>query len=198
MGLFDTQYDRLADKLPGKILHAPNGRTFTIGQAEGYSREENDVPLYRPILEMEPGRTYFPRRRNAILFLIACKGGGCVLIRELRVQDGIISGPGAVSEAVGVDTPNTEGTVVELGNGDLRLKLSGPVSAKKVTPDVTQTKGARPRIGPKTLARLMPTIVKAYLASDRKMGTLQAFLKDLLARCATEGELRRALQQGSS
>lgn len=199
MALFDKSYDRVPDLLRGKILHTPQGR-FTINAAEGYSRKENDAGLYRPILGMPPGGAYFPRRRNAILFLIACRDGmahgGCVLIREvLSASGGVFTGPAAVSEAVGVTVPKTAGRVVELASGDLKLELPGAASAASGSGGNGGAQGTKrpPGIGPKALEALMPQIAERYFATASDT-PFPEYLEGLLGRCATEAELRQALR----
>lgn len=199
MGLFDKSYERAADLICGRTLHA-GGRRFTVMRAEGYSKKENEAPLYRPILTMRPGEVYCPRRRNAILVLIACSDGqgrgGCVFIRELRTSTGgVFPGPTAVSQALGIMVPKTTGRVRESPNGDLHLELdaisSGTGSADS---DSGQPKAGNGGIGAKTLERLMPEIADAY-ARDSSGQSFDAFLSDLLARCRTVGALRRALRE---
>lgn len=198
MGLFDKSYDKVPDLLRGKILHTPNGR-FTINVAEGYAREENESGLYRPILGMPPGGAYFPRQRNAILFLIACRDGmahgGCVLIREvLSASGGIHSGPAAVSAAVGVTVPKTAGRVIELDSGDLKLELPrGSSAASGGGNGGARTAKRTQGIGPKALEALMPQITERYFATASDQ-PFPDYLQSLLDRCATEDALRRVLR----
>lgn len=204
MALFDKSYDVLPDLLRGRILHTPHGE-FTITAVEGYSKIENDSPLYRPVLSLKPGQAYFPRRRNAILFLIACRDGmaygGCVLVRGLlSARGGALEGPGACSVAVGVTIPKLIAEVVERPDGHLQLVL--PRQLATTSAAGAGTKGAPrerpPGVSREALERRMPMITDHYLAilasGAGAVGKFEEFLDTLLARCNTEGDLVRALK----
>lgn len=204
MALFDKSYDVLPDMLRGRILHTPNGE-FTITDVEGFSKRENDSPLYRPVLSLKPGQAYFPRRRNAILFLIACRDGmaygGCVLVRGLlSARGGAFDGPGACSTAVGVAIPKLIAEVVEQPDGHLRLVLPRQLTAASTGASAKGSARERPPPGVsrEALERRMPMIAEHYLAllasGASAVGQFQDFLDALLARCTSEGDLVRALK----
>lgn len=198
MSLFDKSYENLSDLVCGRTIHV-SGRRFTIMAAEGYSRRENEAPLYRPLTTMTPGQVYCPRQRRAILFLIACRDGmaygGCILIRELRTPTGaVFTGPAAVSEALGIGMHKATGRMVELPEGDLRLELNAPPDSQgRHRPPHTDEKKRSSGIGPKTLERLMPAISEHWISKGGDQN-FQAYLAALLARCKTEAQLRRALK----
>lgn len=111
---FSVGYKQAAKSLVGQKLVVGN-REAEIVSAKGYSRKENEDPLYAPILDLEPGQVYCPRFRGAILLLIACNDGvsrgGCILVKEVRIGDEIHKGPGRVTAALGITEHGTTGAI---------------------------------------------------------------------------------------
>jgi len=125
MTFFDQSYGKLAKALVGRTLVV--GKTeVEVLAAQGYSRESNSDPLYEPVISKNPGEIYCPRHRGAILLLIACKDksleGGCVLIRKIKIGEVEYSGPGLVSEALGITEHKSTGQIREV-RGKLVLSM---------------------------------------------------------------------------
>jgi hypothetical protein len=200
MALFDASYDKLDGLLKGKIVRS-GSRVFTVTEARGYPKDENDRGIYKPITEMAPGDVYCPRRRNAILFLIACRDGrgkgGCVLIRNLlSPKGGAIDGPAAVSAALGVSEPKTTGKVVELPNGELRVELDGVLSGDM--PEYAETMPRGPAgIGEKTLKKHSAKVAAAYSRYLKAHPGIRFadFLASLVSECQTEAALLEKLKK---
>ena len=197
MALVDQTYARLAKDIQGRVLHLGNN-WYTIVEAQGFSRKQNDAGLYRPLLEMAPGTVYFARHRNALLFLIACKDGqgtgGCVLIREILDQESAVhSGPGAVSAALGVEDHGATGTITERADGDLVLTVlhSEP---KKNGRKPKADSDKKPGISPRALGRLMPAITRHFMAHGQGK-KFQEHLQELLGQHHDEGSLLRAVSE---
>jgi len=194
--LFHSSFEKQAVLLRGKILRV-GSKVYTINEAEGFARDENERGIYKPIVDMAPGEVYCPRARNTILFLIACHDGrgpgGCVLIRGLLSPDrGLIDKPGNVSAALGITVPKTTGRVVELPSGELQLELNDEQDS-----DASTVKVTIPRVdaglGKAVLKRHATKIAKAYARKGR--GKFQDFLDNLVTRCRTEAELLTALKE---
>ncbi|TAK04761.1 hypothetical protein EPO33_02065 [Patescibacteria group bacterium] len=191
--LLDMNHKELARQLMGAQLIV-GGVAATILEAQGYSRKENSDPLYRPLLALPPGSVYCPRRRNAILTLIACRDGGepggCILLRTIEVDGAVVQGPGRVSEALGITTHAQQGTLVPHGDDVIELQLGAGTKAPSVPMPPPGGRG----IGDETVKRLMPLIVKAYMKSGKGV-SFQAYLNKTLAECPTERDLRRRLRE---
>jgi len=118
MSLFEQGYRQLARALIGRKLVYDGMAEVEITKAQGYSRKENESPLYEPLLTMKPGEVYCPRYRGAILILIACldgdESGGCVLLRAVKLGEAVRKGPAAVAIALSVTDHKTRGRIIEL------------------------------------------------------------------------------------
>lgn len=193
MALLEMDHKEFARELMGMRLIV-GGTTVTILEAEGYTRKQNADPLYRPLLEMPAGSVYCPRRRNAILTLIACHDGGspggCALLRAVEIDGAVVQGPGRVSETLGIVTHAQQGTIVVHTEGMIELRLG---NGKNAPPIKIPPPGGR-GIGDETVKRLMPLIVKAYLKAG-KGKPFQDFLNVQLSVCPTERDLRRRLRE---
>ncbi|MFA5935572.1 MAG: hypothetical protein WC787_01830 [Patescibacteria group bacterium] len=114
MSIFEQNCKPLAKSLVGQVLKVGN-QEVEILQAQGYPRTDNEQGIYVPILDMKPGSVFCPQHRGGLLFLVACsdggKPGGCVLIRKVRVDGNVISGPGRVAEALGVEKVGSTGRI---------------------------------------------------------------------------------------
>jgi hypothetical protein len=192
---FDLSYKDAAKAVVGRTLVA-GSRQAVILETQGFSRASNDAPLYKPMLELRPGDVFTPRQRNAILTLIVCmdggQSGGCVILRSIEINGGIITGPGRVSEALGMTIPKDPGRVEEHDDGTLELKMARLGPAKMPKP-VRERRGNG--IGDAVLTRQMPSIVKRFLhLSAEKRGTFESYLNTLLDGCHDESELRRRMR----
>jgi 3-methyladenine DNA glycosylase Mpg len=119
---------------PAALAKALMGQTLRIGhrvaeilEAQGYAKRDNEQGIYKPILELNPGQVFCPQFRTGILVLVACydrgeEPGGCVLIRKVKVDGKVVSGPGRVAEALGITESGTYGRMSETQDG-LSLKL---------------------------------------------------------------------------
>jgi len=122
---FEQGHKSLAKALVGRKLMV-GGIEVEILSAQGFSRKENEAPLYEPILSKVPGEVYCPRNRGAILLLVACQDvslpGGCVLIRKVKIGEVEHNGPGKVTEALGITEHKSEGQLREV-RGKLVLEM---------------------------------------------------------------------------
>ncbi len=193
MALFALNHRELARELMGMRLIV-GASTVTILEAEGYSKKQNADPLYRPLLEMPAGSVYCPRRRNAILTLVACHDGGapggCILLRAVEIDGAVVQGPGRVSDTLGIVTHAQQGTVVVHTEDMIELRLG---DCKNAPPIKIPPPGGR-GVGDETVKRLMPLIVKAFLKAG-KGKPFQQFLNSMLAACPTERDLRRRMRE---
>lgn len=116
--MFDQSCKQLARSIKGSILVLGSIKAEIV-EAEGYSRRENESDPYAPVLNMQPGEFFCPRHRAALLLLIACpdngKQGGCVLIRKVKIDERVVSGPGRVCQALGIGDPMTKGKMTQRG-----------------------------------------------------------------------------------
>ncbi|MDD5438037.1 MAG: hypothetical protein PHC70_02745 [Patescibacteria group bacterium] len=122
---FHQNFVSAAKSAVGKKIRI-GGLEAEILEAKGYSRSDNDTPLYSPIISMQPGGVYLPRYRGGILFLIACRdgmdAGGCILVKKISINGDVFNGPGRVSEALGCTTHGQSGRLTE-SKGTFVLKL---------------------------------------------------------------------------
>lgn len=118
---FQENFLRAAKEAVGKKIKV-GAKEAEVLEAQGFSRRENDTPLYTPILSMQPGQVYCPRYRGAILFLVACRDGGCALIKKISINGTVHKGPGKVSEALGLTEHGQSGTLTE-SRGLLILRI---------------------------------------------------------------------------
>lgn len=194
-GLFSLRESSLARQLVGRTLVVGDLRA-TIVEAQPFPRSDTEKPLYRPLLELEPGGVYTPRQYSSVLFHLLAAGGGCVGIRAIELDGQIISGPGRVTEALGLTTPKNTGRIRELKSGDLKLEMDTPpdppkrAMKKAVAP--TRTNG----LGRGTIARHMRQIAQAWMkAPARSRPTIEKFVDGILETCHSEAELRRFLRE---
>ena len=187
----------VARLLLGKTIIV-GGQEATVLSTEGFRRAENgDNGLYRPMLEMEPGSIYCPRRRNAVLLLLVTADreawGGCVLVRAIESGGCIYHGPGAVTNFLEIKEHATQGTTSWSDESTLVVRPDGIPDTKRRPLRKTQAVVAGNGIGAETLARLMPKLTAAYMRLAPMETAFQQFLNGLLAECSDANELRRRI-----
>lgn len=155
----------VARLLIGKLLVVGSTQAWIL-QAQGFRRAENSNGIYRPILEMQPGGVYCPRRRNWILLLIVTRdgnhAGGCVLVRSVEIGGRIFDGPGHVTDELGITQARACGRADVVDQNTVSIHFES----------VLQSQPPRPRTVPvflkggitlNTIERLMPRIASVYL-----------------------------------
>lgn len=109
----------VATELIGKTL-VVNGVTAEIVKAQPFRRKANEGALYSAMLTMAPGLLWCPNLRGTILFLVTAldksNRGGCVLLREIKVGDEVVKGPGRVTKRLGVTAADSNRALSKHGN----------------------------------------------------------------------------------
>lgn len=188
---------KVAVALLGKSLVVRNTEAVVL-VAGGYSRHENVArPLYRPLIEAEPGTIYCPRLRNTLLFLVATldhgERGGCVLVQAVEVDRTIYRGPGRVTASLGLSQHGLTGEIDWQDEDTLlcQFAISSLRAERQPKSDIPKLGNG---IGKATLARLMPQIVAKFLRSRPRGMGFREFLNSLLADNRTEVDLWRQLK----
>ncbi|MBI4449939.1 hypothetical protein HY634_02690 [Candidatus Uhrbacteria bacterium] len=187
-GLSQLNARQLASELVGRSLTV-GARTVVIIETRPYPRRDTERPLYRKLLDLEPGGVYVSRQYNSTLCHILARGGGCVAIRTIAIHGKIVTGPGRVTAALGLTTPKSTGRLRKLRRGSLMIKMNVPIDL----PPRQRQRGRRVMqgIGPVVLARFMSPLVRRWLTFPPKTrGSFPNHLKEVLRRCRNEHELR--------
>lgn len=195
--IFERSFKEAAKTIIGRQLVVGTEVAIVL-EAQGFSRESNNTSLYRSLLSLQPGDVFIPRRRNAVLTLIACmdgkQTGGCVLIRGIELNGKeIIQGPGKVSHALHLRVPKDPGRILECDDGSLELHMEriGPPRPPPKKPRLQTS------IGQAGITKCMPMIAKRYLQRRQAQLSFQAYLNQLIADCVSEAELRRRINTSS-
>lgn len=104
---FNADPFEVAERL--RSAHLFSGRIFAkILNAEGFTREENNKPLYRALLQLPPAKIVGISYRGAVLPLITTHDGSCVLLREISVvrnpdREQLFNNPDDISIVLGID-----------------------------------------------------------------------------------------------
>lgn len=116
----------VARKLKGKKMLAGKIEAEII-KAQGYRKHENKG-VYIPVTEIPAGDVYCPKTRQVLLLIATHDSGqmgGCVLIREIKIGDEHIKGPGNVSKALGITDGKVHGSTEWIDDDTFRLRVEG-------------------------------------------------------------------------
>jgi len=197
-GFWEQNPKKVAVDLLGRVMQV--GQLFaTILDAEGYTREQN-TGLYTPVVSMEPGSVYCPRRHNTVLLLLATydqgERGGCVLVREVEIDGILYKGPGKVTACLGIDQHGMVGNTTWIDEEVFRVVMTA-----ELHPSVKPKSGRRTKIaadtnsiGKATLRRFMVQIVRAYVRKNPGV-SFHEFLNKILETCKSLNDLRKFLRQ---
>jgi len=197
-GFWEQDHKKVAVDLLGRVMQV--GQLFsTILDAEGYAREQNSG-LYAPVVSMEPGSVYCPRRHNTMLFLLVThdrgERGGCVLVREVEIDGILYKGPGKVTASLGIDQHGMVGNTTWINEEMFRVVMNA-----ELHPSVKPKSGRRAKIaadtnniGKATLQRFMVQIVRTYVRRNPGV-SFHEFLNTILETYTSPDDLRKFLRQ---
>lgn len=180
--------------LSGLTLRVGNKKAI-IFNATPYDRSEQQRGLYKPMLEMAAGDVYCPKLMTSVLLLITTGTGetlgSCVRIDDIQIGGIRHEGAGRVTAALGITTAKSRGVARIVD--DICVEVSLDAHPLQASQDKASGKPKRePSIGPKVLAKLLPQILKKYLA-ERPPISFEDYLNNLLRECKSEGDLRRKI-----
>ncbi|HLD26239.1 MAG TPA: hypothetical protein VJC05_04325 [Candidatus Andersenbacteria bacterium] len=186
----------VAQSLRGLTL-AINGHEALMINVSPYERNSTERGLYKPMLEMPAGSVYCPRLMKSILLCIVTgKGkmqGSRVRIDDIEIAGRRYTGPGNVTEALGITVAKSSGTARLVSPLRVEVDLQGQ-PRRKAQPAPKRKGKIRqaPPLSEQALVRLMPQIVERWLKDDPPI-SLEAYTNALLEECGTEYELRKRI-----
>lgn len=186
---------------PKEVAKSLLGRDLIVGRytvailgTKGFTRKENETGVYRPMLEMSPGSVYCPWGRSGLLLLIVTQdggmSGGCVLIRTIGTNNGIIDGPNLVCKALGLSVQKSQGRTEWVDERTVAIHLD---SVRELSQPKTRPIASINGIGMVTFQRYIHAIVRKYL-KDKPGINFHQYLNDILAACKTEADLKKWLR----
>ena len=142
---------------------------------------------------MESGQVYCPRLINAILLCIVTgkntTAGSRVRIDEIELNGNRYTGPGNVTDALGITVAKDTGTAHFNDPVQVRIDLSQQPQRRQPTTKKKKRRQETP-LSNRAWARLMPLITDRYIAEDPSI-TFDNYLNALLRECKTETALRK-------